>query len=384
MGASLNVGSSICDRGGLSSSETNLPGVGIVLGNRRFTWTVFFHAGSDVCYTSRRFQSAVTYRTSVELLGLLAEFHEPTHAGHCLDRPYSTEPVYINCVAFQSTVSTAHKAIIARADQTQTSKTGKISKTCTFRSRSPAQHARLMNLLTGHFLGSGVEYSGCARRIWSLLWNFIESVWIRLYAKNNYFDKLWPKIITPQIKSLLRTRNRLMHKGKTCAANSITNRINRHIVAHNASRLSSVKEVAKNSGKPELTGKNKQADRQYPVDADTLNSHYAAISTDSQYMPPLPKLTVNKFTEFFTEQRVFQLLDTVGQTATGLDKIPSWFFRIAAPLISAPTAYVFNLSLSYSVVPTQWKSSSITPVPKVPQPKTCLDFQTNFCHPGSL
>jgi len=72
---------------------------------------------------------------------------------------------------------------------------------------------------------------------------------------------------------------------------------------------------------------------------------------------------------------VFQLLDTVGHTATGLDKIPSWFLRIAAPCISAPTAYVFNLSLSYSVVPSQWKSSSITPVPKVPQPKTCQDFR---------
>ena len=33
------------------------------------------------------------------------------------------------------------------------------------------------------------------------------------------------------------------------------------------------------------------------------------------------------------------------------------------------------MSLSYSVVPTQWKSSSITPVPKVPQPKTCQDFR---------
>ena len=125
----------------------------------------------------------------------------------------------------------------------------------------------------------------------------------------------------------------------------------------------------------ELTGKNKQADKQFPVDAGTLNKHYATISTNQNYSPPLPKLTVNKFTEFLTEQSVFQLLDTAGHTATGLDKIPSWFLRIAAPLISEQTAYIFNLSLSYSVVPTQWKSSSITPVPKVPQPKTCQDFR---------
>ena len=72
-------------------------------------------------------------------------------------------------------------------------------------------------------------------------------------------------------------------------------------------------------------------------------------------------------------QSVFQLLDTVGHTATGLDEIP--FLRFAAPLISEPTAYIFNLSLSYSVVPTKWKSSSITLVPKVSQPKTGQDFR---------
>ena len=209
---------------------------------------------------------------------------------------------------------------------------------------------------------------------YAILLNLFESVYTLISITLTNGD---PKIITPHIKSLLRTRNRLMHKGNTCAADSITVQINRKIVAHNASRLSSLNRGSKElwHAVRELTGKNKQADKQYPVDANTLNSHYATISTDSQYTPPLPKITVNKFTEFFSEQRVFQLLDTVGHTATGLDKIPSWFLRIAAPCISAPTAYVFNLSLSYSVVPTQWKSSSITPVPKVPQPKTCQDFR---------
>jgi hypothetical protein len=188
-----------------------------------------------------------------------------------------------------------------------------------------------------------------------------------------------PKFVTPQIKALLRMRNRLMHRGKTQAADSITSQIQRKIAAHNASRLSS---SSINRGSKELwqtvrelTGRNKQADTQYPVDAETLNRHYATVSTDSNYSPPIPKLTVNKFTEYFSEQRVFRLLDNVGHTATGLDSIPSWLLRIAAPLISVPTAFIFNLSLSYSVVPTQWKSSSITPVPKISQPKTCHDFR---------
>ena len=111
------------------------------------------------------------------------------------------------------------------------------------------------------------------------------------------------------------------------------------------------------------------------MDADTLNQHFANISTDKSYQMPLPKATVNKFTTFFSEQCVFRLLDTVRPSATGLDKIPSWFLLIAAPLISVPTAYIFNTSLSFSVVPDQWMSSSITPVPKITSPLICQDFR---------
>ena len=75
-------------------------------------------------------------------------------------------------------------------------------------------------------------------------------------------------------------------------------------------------------------------------------------------------------------------LDTVKPSATGLDKIPSWFLRIAAPrpLISVPTAYIFNTSLSFSAVPDQWKSSSIIPVPKITSPLTSQDFRSIFSH----
>ena len=142
-----------------------------------------------------------------------------------------------------------------------------------------------------------------------------------------------------------------MHKGKTHAADSISTQISRKIVAYNAFSVERGSRELWQTVR-ELTVKNKQANEHFPVDAGTLNEHYATISTDQNYSLPLPKLTVNKFTEFLTEQSVFQLLDT-----TGLDEIPSWFLRIAAPLISEPTAYIFNWSLSYSVVPRQWKTA---------------------------
>ena len=69
------------------------------------------------------------------------------------------------------------------------------------------------------------------------------------------------------------------------------------------------------------------------------------------------------------------MLDTVKQTATGLDCIPSWFLLIAAPFLSLPIAHLFNLLLSFSKVPVQWKPSSITPVPKTAQPRVCQDYR---------
>ena len=62
-------------------------------------------------------------------------------------------------------------------------------------------------------------------------------------------------------------------------------------------------------------------------------------------------------------------------TAEGPDKLPHWFLKIASPSIAAPLAYLFNLSLSSSYAPTQWKTVTISPVPKIPQPATCSDFR---------
>jgi len=69
------------------------------------------------------------------------------------------------------------------------------------------------------------------------------------------------------------------------------------------------------------------------------------------------------------------LLDKIRQTATGLDLLPAWFIRTAAPFLALPLAHLFNLSISLSRVPTQWKVRSITPVHKITKPQTCQDYR---------
>jgi len=72
---------------------------------------------------------------------------------------------------------------------------------------------------------------------------------------------------------------------------------------------------------------------------------------------------------------VFRILDTLRATATGLDQIPAWFLRLGAPIFAAPLACLFQQSLATGVVPRQWKTAVITPVPKVAVPTVPSDFR---------
>ena len=72
---------------------------------------------------------------------------------------------------------------------------------------------------------------------------------------------------------------------------------------------------------------------------------------------------------------IFLLLDKLRPTAAGLDQIPAWFLRLAAPIIYQPLTRLFNLSISTGTVRLQWKQAIIRPVPKVAAPTKHDDFR---------
>ena len=51
-------------------------------------------------------------------LGFHSLFSGATHAGHCLDRIYSSEPVTCNSKAVLSTIPTSHRAVVVTASHT--------------------------------------------------------------------------------------------------------------------------------------------------------------------------------------------------------------------------------------------------------------------------
>ena len=111
------------------------------------------------------------------------------------------------------------------------------------------------------------------------------------------------------------------------------------------------------------------------IDPVLLNPHYAAVSFDSNYQPPDVKLTCCQQQDWPSEESVFWKLDKLKLTGTGLDGIPAWFLKVTAPLLAEPVSWLYRHSLYNSIVPTQWKTSCITPIPKISQPANFSDFR---------
>jgi len=140
-----------------------------------------------------------------------------------------------------------------------------------------------------------------------------------------------------------------MHKGGTVKADSITKKIDQSIVDHAKVTFSSTTRGSKELREKvrQVTGKNKSCPCLNHVMVEELNQHFATISTDQQYIPPLSKSTVNVASacSSFTQYRVFRMLDQIKRTSAGLDNLPHWFLQLGAPSFSLPLSHLFNLSL---------------------------------------
>jgi len=78
---------------------------------------------------------------SMQAMELISVIDEPTHQGHKLDRIYTSQPLFINYKVVQSTINTAHKAIIARSDNAFITDSNKYKTVITYRKPTPKLNA---------------------------------------------------------------------------------------------------------------------------------------------------------------------------------------------------------------------------------------------------
>ena len=82
-------------------------------------------------------------------------------------------------------------------------------------------------------------------------------------------------------------------------------------------------------------------------------------SQSSSPLPPCPPSLL------YTPAKIIHLLACIPpSSAPGLDSISSQMLTNTASSISTPLSLVFNSSLTTKVVPSEWKGSLITPIPK--------------------
>jgi len=106
-----------------------------------------------------------------------------------------------------------------------------------------------------------------------------------------------------------------------------------------------------------------------------VRQYYASVSTDPSYTEPVLKSTAPERSHHFSECAVFHMLDAIRPTSCGLDILLDWFLRMAAPPFALPLSYLFILSVHDSIVPSQRKTGSITPVRKVVKPQSCQEYR---------
>jgi len=150
-----------------------------------------------------------------------------------------------------------------------------------------------------------------------------------------------------------------MRAGRVEEASALAKIIGKDIVKKNSRKLNRIQGAADSkelwSAVRQITGRTRQAHNISGIDAYTLNSHYANVSTDHNYAPPSLKLTtVSDDHDYISEWSIFKALDT---------QIPAWFLRLGAAVFCKPLAYLFNQSIASSLVPLQWKQAIISPIP---------------------
>ena len=72
---------------------------------------------------------------------------------------------------------------------------------------------------------------------------------------------------------------------------------------------------------------------------------------------------------------VERLLRNMKRSAPGVDAIPQWFYVQCSYEIAHVVTHILTLSFTQGVVPDQWRTAIVSPVPKVTKPITITDYR---------
>lgn len=124
---------------------------------------------------------------------------------------------------------------------------------------------------------------------------------------------------------------------------------------------------------------------QHFTDIEQASKHFATVSLDMQNdtnsVYAFRRMVCNSVFEPDCVTicggvwNVEHLLSRMKRSSPGVDDIPQWFYAKCSYEIAHVVLHILNLSFKQGVVPAQWRTAIVTPVPKIPKPSSIVDYR---------
>jgi hypothetical protein len=247
--------------------------------------------------------NAITDEQIAEFTSMHCIVEEPTRGKNKLDKILVTQKSYEHVKVVKPSTKTDHLAIIAYSGES-TPKVNILREKRIYRPITSSLHANFLAHM--NLNGFAIDVSGHPQEHFDNFYNKITELLNQFYpTKTVTLRSTDPSYMTPQIKHLLKKKNRLMHANRMEEAGSIAYTIGGLIIKANTSQLNSLDKNADLKTMWQtirrLTGKVKLQEANPNITADELNKHYAEISTDQHYSTPQQKQISDIGVVLFTE-----------------------------------------------------------------------------------
>ena len=321
--------------------------------------------------------------------GLYQLVNEPTHLNHTIDKLFVSRSHVYHCHTIASVVKTKHRAVIAKPlhygdSSFDTKKSTSNKQKCTVYDTRAHNIDRLRYFL-GTYNWSSLYDITSLNELYDAFLSTLKSAIQRCVPSKTVTTRTNdPYYITPFVKSLLMKRNKLRRRGKKVEAEELAVRINELIARHQQAHLqdvsaSNVAELWKHVRNANGRNNSNTIPGDLLSSPDVVNNFFARISTDDNYnVPVLPLSELNTSSnsiETIEPYYIEVMLRKIKRTSPGFDNIPAWLFKSCSYEVADIIAYIINKSLMQGDIPNCWRMAIVTPIKKIPAPKTLSDYR---------
>lgn len=189
-----------------------------------------------------------------------------------------------------------------------------------------------------------------------------------------------PPFVTPLVRSLLKTRNKLRRKGNFKEADKLADKINGVISSAHSRNLAKLSQATAKEMWAAVKPRSQQPIyNRILTDPNVVNSFFSSVCFDKDAFPVVISGCFSNDCDYSIDliepYEVEIMLRTLKRTSTGIDKIPVWLFRSCSFEIAEIVAHIFNISIRSGTVPSNWRTATVTPISKCPNPISLSDFR---------